>query len=199
MADDEQADHPISVRVWREPQIGSSVPAPRTWPPQLDQLRPPSHNAAGHEPAWNLVPSPAHTDPEAPSTIVRTDTPFALRADTNSEPPVLIALSSSGLTVPHWASVLPAPRTAIASLGPAIPGRAATTPGGAFDTSAFDSTAFDSSPAVPDPAPHEAPVVGRCGDCCAYGGRGKLKRQNGESSAMLQAASTMTSFETPAV
>jgi hypothetical protein len=59
-----------------------SVPDPRTWQPQLDQLRRPPRSAAALEAASTWVPSPAHADPEAPFTIVRSDTALALAAAT---------------------------------------------------------------------------------------------------------------------
>src|SRR5260370_3657931 len=48
--------------------------------PQFDQLRRPLRSAAALEPASTLVPSPAHADPEAPSTIVQSGPSLALRA-----------------------------------------------------------------------------------------------------------------------
>jgi hypothetical protein len=55
------------------------------------------------------MPSPVHADPEAPSRTARSDTPLALRVATaaaplglatDSEPPVRVALSSSGVALP---------------------------------------------------------------------------------------------------
>ena len=51
-----------------------SVPDPRTWQQQFDQLRPQPHNAAALQPASPWVAGPPHADPEAPSTIVQPGT-----------------------------------------------------------------------------------------------------------------------------
>jgi hypothetical protein len=91
---------------------------------------------APHE---TVLPSAAHADPEKLSTIVRSDRPFALRVhtaalglDTNSEPPVQLTPSSSGVGFPAAAVT--------ANKGPTILGQ--PSPGGGFDTGAFNRDAF---------------------------------------------------------
>jgi hypothetical protein len=77
MADDESVTPPEQVGPATE-----SVPDIRAWQPQFDQLRARPHNPAAFEPAATQVPSPAHADPEAPSTLVRGETNPALRMAT---------------------------------------------------------------------------------------------------------------------